>query len=301
MTDFQRYLRAKRTVDDRALDRRVFDLLRTELDRDGTDPLHVLEVGAGIGTMVARAIEWDLFTDGTVRYTAVDVDEESVAAIGPELTRWARDRPVSVSVGDTITVDSTDVTVTVDPVTSDAVSYARTADRGWDVLIGAALLDVLPVADLPVLLEALAPGGLWYFPITFDGGTRFRPAHPADRAVERRYHEHMDTKAGGNSRAGGTTLERCRTLDGVSVLGVAGSDWVVRPVDGTYPTDERYFLEHILGTVETAVGAVAEDAFASTLTDWIDTRRGQLSAGDLVYLTHQLDLLGRVTAPAEVR
>jgi SAM-dependent methyltransferase len=301
MTDFQRYLRAKRTVDDRALDRRLFDQLRTELAAVDTDPLRVLEVGAGIGTMITRALDWGLFPDGAVQYTAVDVDEESLAAVGTELDRWASDRPVSVTTGEPTTIAGPSVTVTVERVTSDAVSYLQATDQEWDLLVGAAVLDILPAADLHTLLGALAPGGLWYFPITFDGGTRFRPAHPADRDIERRYHEHMDTKPGGDSRAGATTLAHCRASAGVSVLGVAGSDWVVRPTDGTYPGDERYFLAHILETVETAVRAVANAGFDPTLTDWLDTRRGHLDSGDLLYLTHQLDLLGRVVDPTAVR
>jgi hypothetical protein len=48
------YLLAKRTVDDRALHRGVFDRLRSELPPRP----RILEIGAGAGTMVARALDW---------------------------------------------------------------------------------------------------------------------------------------------------------------------------------------------------------------------------------------------------
>ena len=74
--DFTRYLASKRTVDDRALNRHVWqtlaDAVAGELPRDR--PLRVLEVGAGIGTMVDRCVEWGLFARSgfDVSYTAID-------------------------------------------------------------------------------------------------------------------------------------------------------------------------------------------------------------------------------------
>lgn len=300
--NFQRYLRAKRTVDDRALDRRVVEELRDRLatraaTTDG--PLRVLEVGAGIGTMPARLLEWDVLPAGATHYTAVDVQPETVDAVAPFLREWAADRPVSVSGTDTLTLDGGDSRLDVDPVAADAVAYAERTAREWDVLVGAALLDILDLDGLGTLLAALAPGGLWYFPITFDGATRFRPSHPADRDIEGHYHDHMDAKPGGSSRAGGDVLARLQRLDGADLLAVAGSDWVVRPVDGEYPADEACFLRHILDTVEAAVGEMPA-ADAGTLDDWLSRRRAQLDAGELVYLTHQLDFLGRVTNPDEL-
>lgn len=289
---FQRYLRAKRTVDDRALDRRVIERLREGLSAraaasDG--PLCVLEVGAGIGTMLTRAIEWDLLPPGQIRYTAVDVREENVAELRRHVTSWAEGRDVSVS--GSLVLDGPDREITVEPVVAEAVAYADRA-AGYDLLVGVALLDILDLEGLGTLLDALAAGGLYYFPITFDGATRFRPSHPADRAVERRYHEHMDTKPGGSSRAGGDVLAQLQEGDG-SLLRVAGSDWVVRPTDGSYPADEAYFLRYILDTIEDAVAEVAGES-AQGLEGWLSHRRAQVEAGELTYHTHQMDFLGRV-------
>ena len=335
---FRRYLRAKRTVDDRALDRRLVGVLRERLaDRaaGAEGPLRVLEVGAGIGTMVARLIDWEVLPPGETRYVAVDLDAGALAGLPAFLREWAADRDASVAVadagentvdGDALVVETAARTVTVEPVAADAVAYAEAHPGERDALIGMALLDVLDLNALGTLLGALAPGGTYYFPITFDGGTRFRPAHPADRAIERRYHAHMDAKPGGNSRAGDDAVARLGGIEGSSLLGVAGSDWVVRaaedaarasPSDPDYPGDEAFFLRHILDTVETAVGEVIDGTVgaspagevsaggseadadpAADLDAWLAARRRQVDAGDLVYLTHQLDLLGRVAGDA---
>jgi hypothetical protein len=293
---FQRYLRAKRTVDDRALDRRVVETLRTELSAraETTDgPFRVLETGAGIGTMVARAVEWDLLPAGETEYTALDLNRDNIAAMREYFEDWASDRPVTVSGIDTVTLDCPDRQVVIEPVTAEAVTYADDNPQDFDLLVGVALLDILDLNGLDTLLGALAPGGLYYFPITFDGVTRFRPSHPADEAIEGHYHDHMDQKPGGSSRAGGDVLERLRAMPGVELLAVAGSDWIVRPEDSGYPGDEAYFLRHILDTVESAVGEMAGEAF-DDLDPWLAQRRAQVDAAELVYLTHQLDFLGRV-------
>jgi len=291
---FQRYLRAKRTVDDRALDRRLVDELREALAAraDGRDgPLRLLEIGAGIGTMLARFFDWDVLPAGDIVYVALDVQAENVAAMSEYLREWAADRDVTVTGDETLTLDDGTRRVTVEPVVADAIDYAADVTPTHDLLVGAALLDILDRDALGTLLGTVAPGGRYYFPITFDGATRFRPPHPADRDVERRYHDHMDGKPGGDSRAGGVVLDRLQRLDGTTLLGVAGSDWVVRPADGAYPADEAYFLRHILDTVEDAVG---EMGGVDGLDDWLARRREQVAAGDLVYMTHQLDFLGRV-------
>ena len=295
--DFQRYLRAKRTVDDRALDRRLVARLRDSLAgrvADG-ETVSVLELGAGIGTMVTRFIEWDVLPATAVHYTAVDLRQANVDAVSEQLRNWASGRPVTVdSANGRVTLSGAEREVTVEPVAADAVEYVETARADHDLLVAAALLDIVDNVPLSTFLDALDTGGLYYFPLTFDGATRFRPRHPHDSAVERAYHEHMDTKSGGNSRAGDSSLIELQQLPGVSV-DAAGSDWVVTPNDNGYPADEAYFLEFILGTIERAVGERAETT--ETLQPWLRTRREQLETEQLVYSTHQLDILGRVGDP----
>lgn len=294
--DFQRYLRAKRTVDDRSLDRRLLDRLQSELrTRDRPGPLRILEVGAGVGTMVERLLEWDLLPPGErVEYTALDVDPANVRTIRDRLPAWASDRGIDAALADgTVTLDGS-TRVVVDPVVADATDFVPAADREWDLLVGAAVLDIIGLDALLALLSGLGEGGCWYFPITFDGGTRFAPTHSADDTVEAAYHQHMDEKPGGDSRAGQHALERLGQSTATRVLGVAGSDWAVYPVDGEYPGDEAYFLRYVLDTIERSLSELEGGPDEETLAAWLERRRRQIDRGELTYLTHQLDLLGRV-------
>lgn len=75
---FLRYLAAKKTVDDRALNGHVWNTLANRLPRPTPEQsLRVLEIGAGIGTMVERVIERRLFTHA--HYTAVDERADHIA------------------------------------------------------------------------------------------------------------------------------------------------------------------------------------------------------------------------------
>ncbi|MGH2607189.1 MAG: class I SAM-dependent methyltransferase, partial [Anaerolineales bacterium] len=68
---FIRYLAAKRRIDDRALNRQVWDAVWSHLGSgEPGRPLRILEVGAGIGTMIERILEWTRVQAAS--YTALD-------------------------------------------------------------------------------------------------------------------------------------------------------------------------------------------------------------------------------------
>jgi hypothetical protein len=115
-----------------------------------------------------------------------------------------------------------------------------------------------------------------------------------DDAIARRYHDHMDRiRDGGHSRAGRRLLDAARRRDGLELLAAGGSDWVVRPRDGEYPDDEAYFLHHVVDTVDGALSA-HPDADDDARRRWVRRRHAQVDAGELIYVAHQIDALGRV-------
>ncbi|MFB6101619.1 MAG: class I SAM-dependent methyltransferase [Haloplanus sp.] len=266
-----RYLESKRTVDDRALDRRVRDRLLAELP----DAPRVLEAGAGTGATVSRLLDWGV-TAG--HYRGVDRD---AGVLDHARTRRAADCDADPT-DDGFRVG--DLTVTFEQ--GDAL--AAFAGERADLVVAQAFLDLVSIpAALDAFAGALGPDGLLYAPITFDGETVFQPDHPADEAVTAAYHEAIDAAPGRDAHAGRHLLDRCRARDG-DLLAVAASDWVVHPRDGTYPADERHFLATILELVADAVTGEVPDASA-----WLRTRRRQLDAGTLSYVAHGYDVLYR--------
>ena len=63
-----------------------------------------------------------------------------------------------------------------------------------------------------------------------------------------------------------------------------------------YPADEAYFLHDIIHTIDLVLtGHPHLDA--ERLGAWVAQRHAQIEQGALVYIAHQLDVLGRMTAP----
>jgi len=175
--------------------------------------------------------------------------------------------------------------------------------RAWDLLIGQAFLDLIDMpTTLPGLCSLVRPGGLLYFPTTFDGDTAFQPECDSefDRAIEVCYHQAIDQrvldgKPSGDSRAGRRLFAYLRTA-AVEVLAAGGSDWVVFAGANGYPADEAYFLHDIIHTIDLVLtGHPHLDA--ERLGAWVALRHAQIEQGVLVYIAHQLDVLGRMTAP----
>jgi SAM-dependent methyltransferase len=316
-----RYLEAKRTVDDRALSRRVRERLLAHLPAEP----RVLEAGCGTGLTVPRLLAWGVKPGS---YHGVDQDERVVAfarSVRPAAMRYA---------GHDVTVTDRGFTFEGAPVVferGDALAAFENEGEA-DLLVAQAFADLVPIeAAIEAFEAAVRPGGLVYLPSTFDGGTIFQPDHPADAAVERAYHRAIDRQSGRDVHAGRHLAELLRRRPG-DLLAMAASDWIVRPRDavspgeegthpteggssptegaphpgeggsrpteggpppnqrGPYPADERYFLDQILSFV---ASALAGESTVEGFEEWLATRREQLAAGRLTYVAHQYDLLYR--------
>lgn len=297
---FTHYLAAKKTVDDRALNRHVWEALANRVRSAGR--LRVLELGAGIGTMVERAWEWGLLT-GEVAYTLLDADAACIAAVPERLTAWAKGRGIEAErLGERrLQLRGGARRVTLDFVAADALEFAqRDHAELWDMLIAHAFLDLIDVpAALPHLLALLRPGGLFYFTLNFDGVTIFEPAlDPAlDAQIERLYHETMDRRivnglSSGDSRTGRHLFTHLLRA-GATILAAGSSDWVVFPGPAGYPANEASFLHAILQTVENALHGYPE-LDAAQFAAWIAARQEQVERAELTYIAHQIDVLGTV-------
>jgi protein-L-isoaspartate O-methyltransferase len=286
---YSRYLAAKKTVDDRALDRQVLAALRRLMPHPQP---RILEIGAGLGTMVARLLEWQVIEGG--EYTLLDVDRRLLTDSRAWLGRWATTHGLPVQqLPDGLRLGGLRVRL----VEAELAEYLD-GGRGEpaDVLVASAFLDVVDVpAVLPGLFRLLVPGGVYWFPITFDGESVFSPDHPADDDVLRAYHRTMDERVrygrpAGKSRTGRHLFAQLRTA-GAPPVAAGSSDWVVHAgPDGTYPDDEAHFVGCILSTIE---DALAGPGAPPGLADWLGARRRQLADGELVYQAHQLDFVGR--------
>jgi SAM-dependent methyltransferase len=287
--EYSRYLLAKKRVDDRALNRHVLaDVCRMIPTRAP----RILEIGAGLGTMVARLLDWQIISAG--EYTLLDVDRRLLRDSREWLREWAAAQALPVEeLSDGLRLGGLRVRFV-------EAELGRYLDAGHgdpaDLLIAHAFLDLVDVPTmLPRLLRSLIPGGTYWFTVNFDGESILVPEHVEDDRVMGAYHRDMDTRVrygrpAGQSRTG-RHLFRHLTAAGAPPLSAGSSDWVVHAcADGTYPYDEAYFLDSILQTIQDALKHRVEPAL---LAAWLGSRRRQLADGELVYIAHQLDFAGR--------
>jgi SAM-dependent methyltransferase len=292
VSGYARYLRSKTTVDDRALNRHVLAELRRLLP---TGAPRVLEVGAGLGTMVARLMDWGVVSVG--EYILLDADRGLLDGSRQWLRDWAAARGIrSVLLPDGLRLGDLRVRL----VHAEIGSYLEAAQEAVaDVVIANAVLDLVDVpAVLPGLWRLLVPGGVYWFTINYDGESIFEPGHPHDDQILQAYNRDMDERVrygrpAGESRTGRCLFQHLRAA-AAPALAAGSSDWVVSAgPDGRYPADEAYFLGRILNTIQNALGDRQDWVKPADLADWVAARRRQLAAGELVYIAHQLDFAGR--------
>src|ERR1043165_5445808 len=88
---FPHYLLSKQTVDDRALNKDVLNALRVHLS---PQPVSIIEVGGGIGTMLKRLIQWGILCNAD--YILVDALAANIVYAREWIPQWAVEAGLSV-------------------------------------------------------------------------------------------------------------------------------------------------------------------------------------------------------------
>lgn len=290
---FTRYLRAKESVDDAAIHRPTLERFRTELDRladQSANPIRIVDVGAGIGSMCRRLLDWGVLPDN-VTYVVLDADPETVRIGCQTMHEWVEESDREATWESEQRLYLPESATTVRLVADDAFQHLEA--QTYDVLVGHAFADLVELPDaLPALLDGVESDGVCYFPITFDGQTSFLPSddRATTRAIVDAYHATMNLD-GGSAQFGRALLDAVVASD-AELLSAGGSDWVVTP---PYDGEQAYFLHHILHFVEESVrGDVLDDVDAldaATVRRWVDETHRAVESEELTYLAQNVDVL----------
>jgi SAM-dependent methyltransferase len=295
--DFLRYLAAKKSIDDRSLNKFVWEQLKLALSTQKPDaPVKILELGCGIGTMVERLLEWGLVEK--VGYLGIDSQAENIQAAKKRLRDWGSKNNYQVRFkSDQITLSKGSRSWNVCFQESDVTTF-QTKSRCYDLLIANAFMDLINVPSILKQFETwLSPGGLFYLTINFDGVTIFEPISDLKREAKliSLFHQSMDERRVNGQHSGDSQTGRhmFTHLWGVraSILSAGASDWVVYPGNNGYPADEAYFLHCILDFFEHTLKG-HPDLKQGELQNWLEERHKQIERAELTYIAHQLDFLG---------
>jgi hypothetical protein len=287
---FSRYLLSKQTVDNRALNKDVVNALRANFP---PEPVTIIEVGAGIGTMLKRLIEWNLICTG--EYVLVDEMLENITYAREWIPQWAMEAGLDVAGAGQNQLRVCDQTrdIHISLECADVFDFIQRNEKPADLLIAHAFLDLLPMPGSLEKLFLLTKGLAW-LTLNFDGVTTLQPVidDALDEKIEQLYHKTMDMRpTGGHSHTGRKLFEYLRSLNAEIILAGA-SDWVVHTTSGAYPADEEYFLHFILNFFESALKDQVE-LDPTAFKHWLAARRVQIERGELVYIAHQMDFLVR--------
>lgn len=285
---FPHYLLAKQTVDDGALNKDVIQTLRSHMP---SGQVSVIEVGAGIGTMLKRMVNWRILCEG--EYVLVDDMEENISYAREWIPQWAEEAGLGVEriARDRLRICDHERDISIRLECADVFDFIPKIKTPADVLIAHAFLDLLPMPESLETVLSLTNGLAW-LTINFDGVSSLQPVidDRLDETIERLYHQTMDMRAsGGNSRTGRKLFEYLRALK-AEILAAGASDWVVYARGGSYPADEKYFLQFILQFFESSLKDCAQ-LEAAAFERWLAKRHEQIERGELIYIAHQLDFL----------
>src|SRR6266498_2970146 len=285
---FSHYLLSKQTVDDRALNKDVLNALRASMP---PQPVSIVEVGAGIGTMLKRLVTWDIFCAG--EYVLVDAMEENIAYAREWIPQWAVEAGLSVErIGENqlhLCGQTRDIQIRLE--CADVFDFIQRNKKPADVLIAHAFLDLLPMPESLAGLLSLTKGLAW-LTLNFDGVSSLQPVVDLslDEKIERLYHATMDSRfTGGDSRMGRKLFEHLRSVN-AEILAAGASDWVVYANDGKYSVDEKYFLQFVLRFFEGSLKD-CDELNPVVFERWLAQRHEQIECSELVYIAHQMDFL----------
>ncbi len=296
------YLAAKKSIDDRALNRYVWTALCQALPQTtGTEPANIVEIGAGIGTMLTRMVDWGLLT-GPATYLATDCDGDHLPLARRYLAAWADERGYPLhwleKQRSRLCTTQAEIALVFETVRAEEMA-CRTESRGtFHLAVAHAVLDLIDLpAVLPGILSQLTSNGLAYFTCHFDGATYFLPEYPGGEEEEilRRYHASMEARLTGASNTGRRLLNMLQG-PGLELLAAGSSDWLIHPRNTTYSGDEVVFLHALIATVEQELAGKSGPAPAG-LAAWARTRHQQVDMGTLTFLARNLDLLARRRPP----
>lgn len=304
-TDFEysfiRYLISKKSVDDRALNRHVWDTLNASLSNSSSgNPLQILEIGAGIGTMIVRILEQGLVDHA--EYEAIDIEEQNIAHALLNLPIWGQEKGFNfeqAQAGGRLSGENVQLDFHLEAVDLHDFIASHTGKRTWDLIIAHAFLDLVEVPRIiPGILNLGADDCLYYFSLNYDGLTVLEPEiQPEyDQRILAAYNQTMDQRrvAGrlsGDSQSGRHLFGYLVDAD-VQIIAAGSSDWVVYPQPGGYPHDEAYFLHYLIHTIFQALRDQS-DIDQERFRAWIAERHAQVDRGELVCIAHQIDILAQ--------
>lgn len=290
--DYPEYLAIKQAIDDKSLNPSVWQALATALTSQAGNPrFRILEIGAGTGSMIMRLLAAGLLD--RCQYVAVELEPGFGRVAESALSVWAGAhgyRMEVISPSNWI-VEKDEKIIEIQWLAADILELTSAFASGYfDLLIGHAIIDLLPVPEcMPGLLNLLKPGGGYFFSLNFAGVTSFSPSHPRDLEITAAYHLDMDRRFPAlqwRASQTGKILGKWLKEQGHLVCVEGDSPWQLCAVS-TPSAEVNRFIGNILDTMAKALAGL------EGLEEWLKLRRQQADSGKLLFFAANRDYFGR--------
>ncbi len=298
--EYPQYLSAKKTIDDRSLNLHVWQTLQKSLPKSNVnDPLEVLEIGGGIGTMFQRMVEWQLTP--YMNYLLSDPNGEYIDIFWQALTPWCRKKNMEIEKPSATNalISNAKSVIYISTMVADAdqiVQHFQTK-RKHHLLVVNGVFDLLDIEIfLPNFLGLLDTSGMLYASINYDGRSIFLPTWPDTKESEllKHYHDSMERNTLSSSPLpacmSGSRLLSTALKNKFTILSAGSSDWLIHPKNERYAEDDTLFMRAILETIwlELRDHKKVDQIF---LKDWLSQRQKDLNERKLVFSAKNLDIL----------
>lgn len=294
------FLAAKYELDERSLNpivRNVFEAALRSLVS-----VRILDLGCGSGSTLRRILRAD--STANVDITAVDRDSSLLdiarATVIEDLEK--RDFDISFDISKNIgriVAERHRQKITIQLQQADLRDFQPDQPGRYDAVIAHALMDLLPASLMAKrIYHWLAPAGLFYASLNYDGGTTLFPQYAdltLEAAIMASYDQSMDRHLNNNPCGGAQSGRRLHTAlmaAGYDVLAYGSSDWNITPYFGSYRDQDRLCLAALLDMIHDE--AQRSGLFqVSDIDAWYRHRLGQLQAASLGLIIHQIDMVGQ--------
>jgi len=196
--DYPDYLSIKKSIDDMSMNQEVWSAMSLWI-KDNYRPgelIRILEIGAGIGTMIERMLDTGLLTHCS--YTAVEMEQGFRDVASDRMLKWARlNNHIATQKSESLWIlTRKEVKMEIEWLIGDALDINHRFNAAYfDLIIGHAIIDLLPVPIcMPNILSIVKPNGAYYFSLNFAGKTDFKPDLPSDAIISNAYNNDMDKR-----------------------------------------------------------------------------------------------------------
>ncbi len=272
------YLKVKQLIDQRSYNKKIFNNAFSELPKN---PI-ILDTGFGLGSLLIRCLKENKLKNKT-KYIALDKDKELLIKSKNQIIESLNEE-IKINQKKQINkfwIKKPQKKINLELKNQELLTYLKKTDKKFDMIIGNSFIDLIDLDEIIKLSkQKLKQNGIFYQSLVYDGYTGFYPKSQNDEYILRTYNDSMKE----NGDIGKKLLLKLSLGEKFKETQYGCSDWIISPPLENW---EKTFVKHILNMIN-------KEVIKQDITQWIREKINQLNNEELVFISHQIDVLTRL-------